>query len=166
MFSVLLKESSTEELSMEQVVFDGTSAHGQESNTQKRLEPSMSYIPERFKEAALQETKSMSDLKQEAVQQVLLNAEGIMIEHKDELFGEAFSTAFPDHGWGEKLSDDLDKEDEMAVQMEQDAIVTCFLIFQTQQPERLGRFITAAKKFDYSRYDAVFTFHFTHAFYI
>lgn len=150
MFSVLLKESSTEELSMEQVVFDGTSAHGQESNTQKRLEPSMSYIPERFKEAALQETKSMSDLKQEAVQQVLLNAEGIMIEHKDELFGEAFSTAFPDHGWGEKLSDDLDKEDEMAVQMEQDAIVTCFLIFQTQQPERLGRFITAAKKFDYS----------------
>ena len=106
----------------------------------------------------------MSDLKREAVQQVLLNAEGIMIEHKDELFGEAFSTAFPDHGWGEKLSNDLDEEEEMAVQMEQDAIVTCFLIFQTQQPEQLGRFITAAKEIDYSRYDALFTFNFTHAF--
>ncbi|KAF9143390.1 hypothetical protein BGX30_000544 [Mortierella sp. GBA39] len=150
MFSVLLKESSVVELPMEQAVFGGASAQGQESNTQKRLEPSASYITERFKEAALQETKSMSDLKREAVQQVLLNAEGIMIEHKDELFGEAFSTAFPDHGWGEKLSDDLDEEEEMAVQMEQDAIVTCFLIFQTQQPERLGRFITAAKEFDYS----------------
>ncbi|KAG9071428.1 hypothetical protein KI688_005640 [Linnemannia hyalina] len=150
MFSVLLKESLVVELPMEQAVFDGASAQGQESNTQKRLEPSASYITERFKEAALQETKSMSDLKREAVQQVLLNAEGIMIEHKDELFGEAFSTAFPDHGWGEKLSNDLDEEEEMAVQMEQDAIVTCFLIFQTQQPEQLGRFITAAKEIDYS----------------
>ncbi|KAK5823467.1 hypothetical protein F5H01DRAFT_334533 [Linnemannia elongata] len=164
MFSVLLKESSAVELSMEQAVFGGASTQGQGSNTQKRLEPSMSYSSERFKEAALQETKSMSDLKREAVQQVLLNAEGIMIEHKDELFGEAFSAAFPDHGWGEKLSDDLDEEEEMAVQMEQDAIVTCFLIFQTQQPERLDRFISAANKFDYSRYDTLFTFHFTHDF--
>ncbi|KAF9152542.1 hypothetical protein BG015_005099 [Linnemannia schmuckeri] len=150
MFSVLLKESLTAKLSMEQAVFGGTSTQGQGSGTQQRIEPSEFYTPERFKEAALQETKSMSDLKREAVQQVLLNAEGIMMEYKDELFGEAFITAFPDHGWGEKLGDDMDEEEEMAVQMEQDAIVTCFLIFQTQQPERLDRFITAAKMFDFS----------------
>ncbi|KAF8945436.1 hypothetical protein BGZ47_002631 [Haplosporangium gracile] len=150
MFCVLLKESSTAKLPMEQTVFGGISTHGQGSGIQQRIESLEFYTSERFKETALQETKSMSDLKREAVQQVLLNAEGIMMEYKDELFGEAFITAFPDHGWGEKLSDDMEEEEEMAVQMEQDAIVTCFLIFQTQQPEQLGRFITAAKKFDFS----------------
>lgn len=139
-------------------MFGGASAQGDGSNTRKRPEPSEFYTTERFKEVALQEARSMSDLKREAAQQVLLNAEGIMIEHKDELFGEAFITAFPDHGWGEKLSDDLDEEEEMAVQMEQDAIVTSFLIFQTQQPERLCQFITAAKKFDFSRYERCVTF--------
>ncbi|KAG0304423.1 hypothetical protein BGZ97_001511 [Linnemannia gamsii] len=150
MFLILLKESSAAELSMEQAVFGGVSAQGDGKNTRKRIESAEFYTPERFKEAALQEARSMSDLKREAVQQVLLSAESIMIEHRDELFGEAFITAFPDHGWGEKLSVDLDEEEEMAVQMEQDAIVTCFLIFQTQQPERLDRFLTAAEKFDNS----------------
>ncbi|KAF9090018.1 hypothetical protein BGX29_011708 [Mortierella sp. GBA35] len=150
MFSVLLKESSSAEMSMDRAVFSDTSAQGQGDNTQRRLEPSEFYTSGRFKDAALQETRSMAELKREAVQQALLNAEGIMIEHKDDLFGEAFMTAFPDHGWGRKLSDDLDDEEEMAVQMEQDAIVTCFLIFQTQQSERFGSFIAAAQKFDYS----------------
>ncbi|KAG0375429.1 hypothetical protein BGX24_009138 [Mortierella sp. AD032] len=149
MFSVLLEESSSAELSMEQAVF-GFPAQGHGSSVQRRLEPSEFYSSERFKEAALQETRSMSELKREAVQQVVLNAEGIMIEHKDSLFGEAFTTAFPEHGWGEKMSDDLDEEEEMVVQMEQDAIVTCFLIYQTQQPERLDRFIAAAEMTDYS----------------
>lgn len=165
MFSILLNESFAVELSMEQAVF-GASAQGGGGNTRKRLEPSEFYTTERFKEAALQEARSMSELKREAVHQVLLSAEGIMIEHKDDLFGEAFITAFPDHGWGGKLSDDLDEEEEMAVQMEQDAIVASFLIFQTQQPERLGRFVTAAKKFDFSKYERRDTsfFHFAHTF--
>ncbi|KAF9134056.1 hypothetical protein BGW39_008275 [Mortierella sp. 14UC] len=150
MFSALLKESSSAELSMEQAVFGGVAAQGHEGKVQRRLEPSEFYTCERFKEAAVHETRSMSELKREAAQQIVLNAEGIMIEHKDNLFGEAFTTAFPDHGWGEILNADMDEEEEMAVQMEQDAIVTCFLIYQTQESMRLGRFITAAKKFDYS----------------
>ncbi|KAF9920495.1 hypothetical protein FBU30_009685 [Linnemannia zychae] len=145
MFSVLLKEASSDEWPIEQAVFGSTSAQGQ-----RRLEPHGFYTPERFKDAAMQEERSMVNLKQDAMQQVVLNAENIMIKHKDDLFGEAFTTVFPNHGWGEPLDNDLDEEEEMAVQMEQDAIVTCFLIFLTQQPGRLGHFIAAAKKVDYS----------------
>ncbi|KAG0277478.1 hypothetical protein BGZ95_005876 [Linnemannia exigua] len=96
MFSILLKESSSAQLSVEQAVF-GSLVQGHGSSVQRRLEPSEFYNSERFMEAALEETRSMSELKREAVQQVVLNAEGIMIEHKDNLFGEAFTTAFPDH---------------------------------------------------------------------
>ncbi|KAF9903754.1 hypothetical protein EC991_003402 [Linnemannia zychae] len=147
MFSVLLKELSSAELPMEQMMFGGVTAQGK---IHRRLEPSEFYTSERFKEAAMHETRSISELKREAVRQFVMNAEGIMIEQKDSLFGEAFTTAFPDHGWGEILSADMDEEEEMAIQMEQDAIVTCFLIYKTQKPERLGQFIAAAKKFDFS----------------
>jgi len=99
----------------------------------------------------------MSDLKREAVKQVLLTAREIMIEHKDDLFGVALSSAFPDHGWGETTweeeddqDDEQDEEGEMVLDMEQDAILTCFLVFESEQPGQYRRFIDAAKKYDYS----------------
>jgi len=80
-----------------------------------------------------------------------------MLENRDHVFGEAFMSAFPDHGWGDdggnqdKSLADLDDEEEMAMQMEQDAILTCYLVLESHQPSQHGRFISVAKTVNYSR---------------
>ncbi|KAG0207445.1 hypothetical protein BGX28_001326 [Mortierella sp. GBA30] len=156
MFSVLLKESRSGDIDLEKAAFIGNRPHQEEqqhdAEQKRRLESSDTYSSSYYKTMALQESRSMSELKQEAVQQVLMTAEAIMAEYRDDVFGQALVAAFPGHGWGEDGPDDDDdtEDSEMAMQMEQDAILTCFLIFESRWPGRFKRFITAAKKFDYS----------------
>ncbi|KAF9286243.1 hypothetical protein BGZ68_003082 [Mortierella alpina] len=157
MFSVLLKESQSSNMNMERAAFVGRSLQQDGLvNTGRRPESSDTYCDTYFKAKASEEVRSMSELKQEAVQQVLLTASGIMFEQSEDVFGEALMSAFPGHGWGEQdggveEDEEPDEETEMAIQMEQDAILTCFLIFEGRFPNHFNRFITAAKKFDYSR---------------
>lgn len=157
MFAVLLKESQSSKMNMERAAFVGRSLQQDALvNTGRRPESSDTYCDTYFKAKASEELRSMSELKQEAVQQVLLTASGIMFEQRENVFGEALMSAFPGHGWGEQDGDieedeEPDEETEMAIQMEQDAILTCFLIFESRFPNHFNRFITAAKKFDYSR---------------
>ena len=157
MFSVLLKESQSCNLSMERAVFIGGNLQQEPLvNAERRPEPSNTYCDAYFKARASEEHRSMSELKQEAALRVLLTAKGIMNEQSESVFGEALMSAFPGHGWGEQdggieEDEELDEETEMAIQMEQDAILTCFLIFESRYPDRFKRFITAAKTFDYSR---------------
>ncbi|KAG9321727.1 hypothetical protein KVV02_005073 [Mortierella alpina] len=156
MFSVLLEESQSSNMNMERAAFIGSNVQqGALVQAERRPKSSDTYCDAYFKVKAHDEARSMSELKQEAIQQVLLTASSIMNEQREGVFGEALMSAFPGHGWGEKdggveEDEELDEETEMAVQMEQDAILTCFLIFESRYPEHFKRFITAAKKFDYS----------------
>ncbi|KAF9937432.1 hypothetical protein BGZ75_000714 [Mortierella antarctica] len=156
MFSVLLEESQSSNMNMERAAFIGSNVQqGALVQAERRPKSSDTYCDAYFKVKAHEEARSMSELKQEATQQVLLTASSIMNEQREGVFGEALMSAFPGHGWGEKdggieEDEELDEETEMAVQMEQDAILTCFLIFESRYPEHFKRFITAAKKFDYS----------------
>ncbi|KAG0225573.1 hypothetical protein BGW41_004618 [Actinomortierella wolfii] len=127
-----------------------------------------------WKDPVDQETRTMSDLKEEAVRTLIVEARGIMVRYKDDSFGEALMTAFPNHGWGEKRDQNhitpvdhsqhtnseemIEAEDEMAIQLEQDAILITFLIFlrhcsqksreETDSP--ILRFVRNAAKFDYA----------------
>ncbi|KAG0050148.1 hypothetical protein BGZ83_005068 [Gryganskiella cystojenkinii] len=151
MMSKLLQEAVSGLLDLKTAMFMNMS--DSTTSSSQRLLPMDDYTPDYFKECAARETKTMSGLKQEVVSQLLLTARGVMLEHRDEVFGEAFMAAFPDHGWGESEKDensDLGEEDEMAIQMEQDAILTCFLVQQSHSPSQRSRFIEAAKTVDYS----------------
>ncbi|KAF8933882.1 hypothetical protein BGZ58_006070 [Dissophora ornata] len=167
MFSTLLQESCSAHLPTQQAVFFGApieqlkvrqqqqrpSHRRLTFGLQRRIESSSTYTTDYFKSKAAEEPRTMSDLKRDAVKQVLLTAREIMIENKDDLFGVALSSAFPDHGWGETTGEEEDEQDEegaMTLQMEQDAILTCFLVFESEQPGQYQRFIDAAKKYDYS----------------
>ncbi|CAO3563917.1 unnamed protein product [Mortierella alpina] len=156
MFSVLLKESQSSNVNMERAAFIGSSLQqGALASAERRPESSNTYCDAYFKAKAHEEVRSMSALKQEAAQQVLLTARSIMHEQREGVFGEALMSAFPGHGWGEEdggveEDEELDEETEMTMQMEQDAILTCFLIFESRYPDHFKSFITAAKKFDYS----------------
>ncbi|KAF9102554.1 hypothetical protein BGX27_010959 [Mortierella sp. AM989] len=158
MFSTLLDESCSESLPTEQAVFIGALADGQpvNPNVPRRVHTQDTYTLEYYKAMALKESRTMSELKRDAVRQVLMTARSIMIEHKDDVFGEALSTAFPGHGWGEETwggdhdEEEEDEEEAMTIQMEQDAILTCYLIFESQWPDRFQTFINVAKKYDYS----------------
>ncbi|KAI7818648.1 hypothetical protein BC939DRAFT_288255 [Gamsiella multidivaricata] len=163
MFSVLLHESSSATLSLAQAVFLDTSGEREQqleqtaqnrvlSGLERRIESPETYDTPYFKAKAQEEIRTMSELKRDAVQQVLLTARGVMMEHRDGVFGEALGSAFPEHGWGDEtwVEEDQDEEEEMAIQMEQDAILTCFLVFENQRPVRFCNYITAAKKMDYS----------------
>lgn len=102
------------------------------------------------------ETRTMTGLKREAIARFLLTAKGVMFEQRDQVFGEAFMAAFPDHGWGESNDNEeqdpeLGEEEEMAMQMEQDAILTCFLVLESHSPCQYRGFIETAKTVDYSR---------------
>ncbi|KAF9353663.1 hypothetical protein BGX26_008572 [Mortierella sp. AD094] len=156
MFSVLLDECCSASFPTEQAVFLGATTDGQSASlsTQRRIQNQDAYTLEFYKAAALRESRTMSELKRDAVRQTLMTARGIMIEHKDDTFGEALSCAFPGHGWGDETwggdDEEEDEEEAMAIQMEQDAILTCYLVFESQRPDRFRKFITAAMKFDYS----------------
>ncbi|KAF9575933.1 hypothetical protein EC968_000894 [Mortierella alpina] len=156
MFSVLLKESQSSNMNMEKAAFVGNGLQqGAYVNAERRPESSDTYCDAYFKAKAHEEAKSMSELKRVAAQQVLLTAKSIMNDQREGVFGKALMSAFPGHGWGEQdenveEDEELDEETEMAIQMEQDAILTCFLIFESRYPDHFKRFITAAKKFDYT----------------
>ncbi|GJJ70071.1 hypothetical protein EMPS_02420 [Entomortierella parvispora] len=151
MMSKLLQELSSGQLDMGRAIF----MRGQDSSSRRPLSVE-SYTSEMFQECATKETRTMTGLKQDVVSQVLLTAKGVMIENKGQVFGEAFVSAFPNHGWGDEKDDgnenllDLDEEGEMAMQMEQDAILTCFLVLESHQPRQRTQFISAAKTANYS----------------
>lgn len=152
MFSTLLQSTLSADLAIEQTAFVGAT-RGAGLTERLQLAPS-SYSVEHFQEIASKETRTISELKLDAAVRVLLTAERIMVEHKETSFGEAFLTAFPGHGWGEvkgEEEEERDGEEEMTVQMEQDAIVTCYLVYEQENLGALATFVTAAKKFDYSR---------------
>ncbi|KAG0027934.1 hypothetical protein BGZ82_008703 [Podila clonocystis] len=151
MFSSLLQATLSADLAVEQTAFVGA-ARGTGLSQRLQLAPS-SYSIEHFRDIAAKETRTISELKLDAAARVLLTAERIMVEHKETSFGEAFLTAFPGHGWGEVKSEEQeerDEDEEMTVQMEQDAIVTCYLVYEQENLGALEAFVSAAKKFDYS----------------
>ena len=152
MMSKLLQEVTSGQLDLKQAMFMDVS---DSSTSSRRLLPMDDYTFSYFKESAARETRTMSELKKEVVSQLLLTAKGVMLEERDQIFGEAFMAAFPDHGWGESESGEQDpelgEEEEMAIQMEQDAILTCFLVMQRHSSSQRSRFIEAAKTVDYSR---------------
>ncbi|KAG0344296.1 hypothetical protein BG004_004573 [Podila humilis] len=150
MFSALLSASNARDLVREDTVFVGASRGvGLE---QRRALASSSFSTNHFIEIALKEGRSMEDLKLDATRQVLLRADAIMIEQKSSSFGKAFKAAFPDHSWGEDRDPELelDDEEEMTIQMEQDAILTCYLIYERVRPDQLSAFIAVAKDIDFS----------------
>lgn len=152
MFSALLQSILSTDLAVEQTAFVGAT-RGTGLVERLQLAPS-SYSIGHFREIASKETRTISELKLDAATRVLLTAERIMVEHREASFGEAFLTAFPGHGWGEVKSEEeleRDEDEEMTVQMEQDAIVTCYLVYEQENLGPLEAFVTAAKKFDYSR---------------
>ncbi|KAF8978342.1 hypothetical protein BGZ46_006578 [Entomortierella lignicola] len=156
MFSVLLNETCSASFRTEQAIFFGATSKTHSTNivAQRRAQSQDAYTFDYFKAMAFKEQRTMSELKRDAVKHILMTARGIMIEHKDDVFGEALSTAFPEHGWGEESwrgdEDEEDEEEAMAIQMEQDAILTCYLVFQSKRLHPFKKFVTAAKKFDYS----------------
>ncbi|KAF9381276.1 hypothetical protein CPC16_009920 [Podila verticillata] len=150
MLSALLKETTIAAFAVEDTTFvGGTRGMGLEQRL--RLAPS-SYQIGHFKDIADTETRAISELKMDTAAHVLLTAERIMIEQKESSFGEAFLIAFPGHGWGEERDPEvqMDEEEEMTVQMEHDAIVTCYLIHELDNQGPLEAFVAAAQKFDYS----------------
>ncbi|KAG0321301.1 hypothetical protein BGZ99_003980 [Dissophora globulifera] len=170
MFSALLQESCSASLPTQQAVFIGASIESQLQpgqqprrplgfGLQRRIESPEAYTTAYFNEKALKDTRTMSELKREAVRQVLLSARDIMIEHKTDQFGEALGYAFPNHRYDDNSSseededpqgDEDDDEAAMTMQMERDAILTCFLVFESEYPGRFKKFITTAKEYDYS----------------
>ncbi|KAG0095802.1 hypothetical protein BGZ93_005431 [Podila epicladia] len=151
MFSALLQSILSTDLAIEQTAFVGAT-RGTGLAERLQLAPS-SYSIEHFREIASKETRTISELKLDAATRVLLTAERIMVEHREASFGEAFLTAFPGHGWGEVKSEEeleRDEDEEMTVQMEQEAIVTCYLVHEQENLGPLEAFVVAAKKFDYS----------------
>ncbi|KAF9416410.1 hypothetical protein BGZ94_010225 [Podila epigama] len=150
MFSALLENTVHSDLSIEKTVFVGP-GHGMETEEGRSLAPS-SYSMSYFKDIAGKESKSMIELKLEASSHVLLTATQIMIAQRETVFGEAFLAAFPDQNWGEErdLGLQLEEDEEMALQMQSDAILTCYLIYEYHYPGQLEKFVEAAIKMDYS----------------
>ncbi|KAF9166640.1 hypothetical protein DFQ26_007337 [Actinomortierella ambigua] len=115
------------------------------------------------------ETRTMSELKEEAIRTLVVEARSLMVQHNDDIFGEAMMTAFPNHGWGDSeygatptnhslhtaSEEMMEAEDEMAIQLEQDAILTSYMIYLRYRPEEEANwpvlnFVRAACKFDYA----------------
>ncbi|KAF9974249.1 hypothetical protein BGZ73_002394 [Actinomortierella ambigua] len=116
-----------------------------------------------------QETRTMTELKEEAIRTLVMEARGLMIRHNDDIFGEALMTAFPNHGWGDSeygaapanhslhttSEEMMEAEDEMAIQLEQDAILMSYLIYLRYHPDDETKwpalnFVRAACQFDYA----------------